>query len=113
MTNHNPPPPPTVAMVPFAPCLSEFQRLKNDISRLHKEQALAEGREIGQKDQVSHLQRELESELYAGVEDRYMDMLIKLKVGGYQTRGGIRLKVRGVSDSRGYRTQGRGGSNSR
>lgn len=59
---------------------SEYQRLQADVDRLRKEQARAEGHKLGVEDQVRHLQKELQSEMYSGLEDRYMDMVIKLKV---------------------------------
>ena len=58
----------------------EFQRLQADVDRLRKEHARAEGQRLGQEDQVRHLRRELQSDLYCNTEQRHMDMLIKLKV---------------------------------
>lgn len=79
---------------------SEYQRLQADVERLRKEQARTEGHKLGQEDQVRLLQKELQSELYSTTEERYMDMVIKLKVGG----GGGTLQ--GALNSR-YNNMGR------
>ena len=63
-----------------APPTSEYQRLRVDVERLRKDHARAEGHKLGQEDQVRHLKRELQSDLYATTEKRYMEMFIKLKV---------------------------------
>ena len=60
----------------------EYQRLQTDVDRLRKDHARAEGHKQGQEDQVRHLQRELQSELYATTEERYTNMVIDLKVRG-------------------------------
>ena len=69
-----------VAMVLLS--FSEYQRLQTDVDRLRKDQARAEGHKLGLEDHVKHLQMELQSELYSGIEEKHMDMVIKLKVRG-------------------------------
>ena len=43
-----------------------------------------EGHKQGQDDQVRHLQRELQSDMYKDTDTRHKDMLIKLRVGALQ-----------------------------
>ena len=43
-----------------------------------------EGHKQGQDDQVRHLQRELQSDMYKDTDARHKDMLIKLRVGALQ-----------------------------
>ena len=43
-----------------------------------------EGHKLGQDDQVRHLQRDLQSDMYRDTDARHKDMLIKLRVGTLQ-----------------------------
>ena len=70
----------TTPLSPHGSTPREFQRLQADVGRLRKDHARAEGHKQGQEDQVKHLQRELQSELYATTEERYTSMVIDLKV---------------------------------
>ena len=62
---------------------SEMQQLQTDVDRLRIEKTRVEGHKQGQEDHVRHFQRDLQSELYAGIGDRYRDMQIQLKVRGH------------------------------
>ena len=62
---------------------SEKQQLQTDVDRLRIEKTHVEGHKQGQEDHVRHFQRDLQSELYAGIEDRYRDKQIQVKVRGH------------------------------
>ena len=54
------------------------------MSLLSFQQARVEGHKQGQDDQVRHLQRELQSDMYKDTDARHKDMLITLRVGTLQ-----------------------------
>ena len=88
------------------PTSSEYQRLQADVDRLRKECARAEGHKLGQEDQVRHLQKELQSDLYSKTEERHIEMVIKLKVRGEERRGGGGRQHCGVPWGNGHYAKG-------
>ncbi len=70
-------------------CVSEMHQLQTDVDRLRIEKTRIEGHKQSQEDQARIYQRELQSELYAGIGDRFRDMQIKLKVRGHHTAIGF------------------------